>query len=251
MLGQGTLSLSVAVVALVAVTVAVAARLRLGYARDTVVVTVRAVIQLLLVGVVIRIVFDTPALAPVYLTVMLSAAAFTSGRRLRRVPRAAAAAAASIAAGASTTGAVVFLSGALPFHAREVVPFTAQLIGGSMTATTLAGQRFIDDVGSTWELVEAWLVLGATPRQAVREMGRTAVARAVVPVMDQTRNVGLVVLPGSYVGLLLGGATPLEAGRVQLLVLIGLITASTVAAAVVTSLLSATLGSHKPAAVPR
>jgi putative ABC transport system permease protein len=115
-----------------------------------------------------------------------------------------------------------------------------------MTATTLAGQRFVDDVAGGWGEVEGWLALGATARQAASAPGRRAASRALVPALDQTRNVGLVVLPGAYVGLLLGGATPLEAGRIQLLVLIGLLCAETVAAVIVTRILAARLGRVRP-----
>jgi UDP-glucose/iron transport system permease protein len=115
-----------------------------------------------------------------------------------------------------------------------------------MTASTLAGQRFADDVVAGWLEVEGWLALGATSTQAVLPMAQRASARALVPAIDQTRNVGLVVLPGAYVGLLLGGATPLEAGRVQLLVLVGLLAAETVSAVVVTRLLAPILGSVRP-----
>jgi putative ABC transport system permease protein len=130
--------------------------------------------------------------------------------------------------------------------AAVVVPMVAQLVGGSMTATTLAGQRLLDDVATSWDEVEGWLALGATPRQAVAPLARRAAARALVPALDQTRNVGLVVLPGAFVGLLLGGATPLEAGRVQLLVLVGLLAAETVAAVTVTHHLSQGLATTKP-----
>ncbi|MEV4898354.1 ABC transporter permease, partial [Nonomuraea sp. NPDC055795] len=47
--------------------------------------------------------------------------------------------------------------------------------------------------------------------------------------LDQTRTVGLVTLPGAFVGMLLGGATPLAAGLVQLVVLIALLAAEAVA----------------------
>ena len=69
-----------------------------------------------------------------------------------------------------------------------------------MTATTLASQRMLDDVASGWATVEGWLALGAGPEQAVREPARVAAGAALLPVLDQTRNVGLVVLPGAYVG---------------------------------------------------
>ena len=69
---------------------------------------------------------------------------------------------------------------------------------------------------------------------------------ALVPALDLTRNVGLVVLPGAFVGLLLAGATPLEAGRLQLLVLVGLLCAESVAVVAVTHLLGGRLGPSRP-----
>jgi putative ABC transport system permease protein len=243
-------SLALSLAVLVAVTVAVGGWARLGQGRAVLTATGRAVVQLALVGVVIGVIFRTPLLAPLYLVVVLAAAAQTSAGRLRRAGgarRTLPVAAAAIAAGAGVSGVVVFGAQALTWDARTTVPFLVQLIGGSMTATTLAGQRMIDDVLAEWHEVEGWLALGAAPRPAVAQQARRAAARALVPALDQTRNVGLVVLPGAYVGLLLGGASPLDAGRVQLLVLVGLLAAETVAAVTVTHLLSARLGAHRPA----
>lgn len=246
MSSTGLASLAVAVAALTAISLAVGARLRQN--RDVLVVTVRAVVQLAVVGLVIRVVFTTPGLAPVYLLVMLGAATWTSGRRLRRVRHCYPIAGAAIVSGAAVTTAVVFGVHALSFGARTAVPFCAQIIGGAMAATSLSGQRLIDGVATEWDQVEGWLAIGAAPRQAVRDLARTAAARALVPALDQTRNVGLVTLPGAFVGLLLGGATPLQAGRLQLLVLAGLLAAETVAVVVGTALLAAPLGRCRPEA---
>jgi putative ABC transport system permease protein len=215
----------------------------LGRGRELVVVTVRAVVQILLVGLVIAAVLRTPALAPVYLAVMLVVASATSARRIRVPGRSWPAAAAAITAGSALTVLVVVLTRAIPFDVRHVVPLAAQVVGGAMTATSLAGQRFVDQVATEWSEVEGWLAIGATGRQAVQSQGRVAAARALVPALDQTRNVGLVTLPGAYVGLLLAGASPLDAGRLQLLVLIGLIAAESVAVVVVTRMLAPRLGS--------
>lgn len=67
-------------------------------------------------------------------------------------------------------------------------------------------------------------------------MSRSA-ADALLPALDQTRTVGLVTLPGVFVGLLLGGATPLEAGVAQLLVLVALLAAEAMAAGLTVELL--------------
>lgn len=252
-----------AVVALTLVAVLVGRWWKLGQARDLLIAVTRAVAQLGAVGLVIAAVFRTPALAPAYLAVVLTAASWTSGRRIGPVPRRAtprvnhdatptqrvsyAVAAASIAAGTAVAGAIVLACGALTVDARTAVPFLAQLAGGSMTATTLAGQRLRDDITSQWAEIEGWLALGATPAQAARDLARRAAARALVPAIDQTRNVGLVVLPGAYVGLLLAGASPLEAGRVQLLVLVGLLASETTAAALAATLLGPRLALIRPA----
>jgi putative ABC transport system permease protein len=50
--------------------------------------------------------------------------------------------------------------------------------------------------------------------------------------LDQTRTTGLVTLPGAFVGALFGGASPLQAARFQLVVLVGLLVAESVAAVV-------------------
>jgi putative ABC transport system permease protein len=249
--GNDVWSLVAALTVLVTIAVGVGGWARLGQSRAVLTATLRAVVQLLAVGAVIGTVFRTPVLAPLYLLLMLAAATWTSGRRLRAAGSAVGtmpAAGLAIAAGAVISSLAIFGCRAIPFDTRTLVPMVAQLIGGSMTATTLAGQRLIDDVNAGWDGVEGWLALGATSRQAVLEPARRAAGRALVPALDQTRNVGLVVLPGAFVGLLLGGATPFEAGRVQLLVLVGLITAETAAAVLVTALLSYRVGRTRPVA---
>ena len=230
------------VVLLLAVTLAAFRVGQLGRSREVVVVVVRAAVQMMLVGLVIAAILRTPVLAPVYLAVMLTAASVTSARRIGVPGRGGSAAAAAIVSASTLTVAVLVASRAVALDARHVVPMAAQVVGGAMTATSLAGQRFVDQVATSWAEVEGWLALGATAPVAVREQGRLAASRALVPALDQTRNVGLVVLPGAYVGLLLGGATPVEAGRLQLLVLVGLLAAESVAVVVVTRLLGPTLG---------
>jgi putative ABC transport system permease protein len=79
--------------------------------------------------------------------------------------------------------------------------------------------------------VEAALTLGFTDRDAAMEICRPAASGAMIPALDQTRTVGLVTLPGAFVGMLLGGATPLQAGAVQLFVLVALLQVQAVAVA--------------------
>ena len=243
-----TLDLALAVLLLTAIAVTAGLVLRLDQWREVLIVVLRAIVQLFAVAVVIRFVFTQPQFAPLYLGVMVVAATATSSRRLRRrsVGGTIRPVLLAIVAGAGLAAAAVVVTHAIPWDVRQILPLAAQLIGGAMTATTLASLRLLDDVHAQWDQVEARLALGAEGRAAVLPFARGAARTALLPALDQTRNVGLVVLPGAYVGLLLGGASPLEAGRLQLLVLVGLVAAETVAATVVTYGLSGRFGTVRP-----
>ena len=134
---------------------------------------------------------------------------------------------------------MILATEALPRTSRYVLAFAGITLGGTMTACTLAGRRFREAMIARRSEAEAWLSLGATPRQAVAELVRTSVFEALVPGLDQTRTVGLVTLPGAFVGALAGGASPSSAARFQLLVLVGLLAAQSISASVLTYLIGA------------
>jgi len=120
---------------------------------------------------------------------------------------------------------------------RTLVAVSGIVLGGTMTAATLTGRRLADGLHRRRDEVEAWLSIGATPREAVRAIARDAVFEALVPALDQTRTVGLVTLPGAFVGALLGGASAAGAARFQIVVLVGLICAEAITATVLAWLL--------------
>jgi ABC-type iron transport system FetAB permease component len=67
---------------------------------------------------------------------------------------------------------------------------------------------------------------------AVRDLACGAVLNALVPALNQTRTVGLVTLPGAFVGAFFGGVSPSEAAGFQVTVLVALLCAETVAAVI-------------------
>jgi putative ABC transport system permease protein len=69
-------------------------------------------------------------------------------------------------------------------------------------------------------------------------VSRPAASEALLPGLDQTRTVGLVALPGAFVGTLLGGASPVQAGAVQLLVLVALLLVQALAVVLTVELLA-------------
>ena len=88
-----------------------------------------------------------------------------------------------------------------------------------MTTTGLTIVRLRDDLKTHRLQIEAALALGATKQQAARQPMRRALNTGMTPIIDNTKTVGLISLPGTMTGLILGGASPLEAVQVQMIVM--------------------------------
>ena len=210
---------------------------RLGHGRDDLLAALRASVQLVLVGLLIAAVLDSWWLTAGFVILMLSVASLTAGRRLAPggrwwfavVP---------VVLGAVPVAGALMLSGLIPRQTIAVVPIVGILIGGAMTATTLAGKRALDALRTRHGEYEAALSIGLLPRDSALLIARDDAALALVPGLDQTRTVGLVTLPGAFVGMLLGGATPLQAAAVQLVVLVALLLVQAVAVLVTVELVA-------------
>jgi len=224
--------LGVVLLALVAIGV-VASRIgQLGVAKDTVVVSVRGCVQLGIVALVITAALEHIAGALGFALLMLLVASWTAAGRIG-IPRPSAqtvALTAALAAGAVPITALIIGSGVIPFNGAGIVPTAGIIIGNTMTAAVLAGRRAFDELESSFGAYEAGLAVGLTSPVAAYEVLRPSAKEALAPGLDKTRTVGLVTLPGAFVGVLLGGGTPLQAGAAQILVLVGLVAAQSITA---------------------
>ena len=215
---------------------------QLGHGRDDVLAALRACFQLILVGLLIAAVLGSWWLTLGFIVLMLSVASLTAGRRLS--PRRLSPqskwwfAAAPVVLGAVPVAGALMLSGLIPRQTIAVVPIVGILIGGAMTATTLAGKRALDALRTRHGEYEAALSIGLMPRDSALLISRDDASLALVPGLDQTRTVGLVTLPGAFVGMLLGGASPLQAAAVQLVVLVALLLVQAIAVLVTVELVA-------------
>jgi len=214
--------------------------------RDLVTASVRAVAQLAVVSLAIAAVLGSVWWSAAFALLMFAVATFTTARRVGAVPDVAWLAL-GLGAGVAPVLGLLFVSGAIPLNGPSLVPTAGIVIGGAMTANTLAGRRAFDELRHGVGMYEAALALGMRRRDAVLEVISPTASEALTPVLDQTRTVGLVTLPGAYVGVLLGGGTPLEAGAAQIMVLVGLLAAETITVVVLVQLVA--LGRVAPAAL--
>lgn len=202
---------------------------------------VRAVLQLTAVGLVVGVALQHTLGAIAFVLVMFVVATFTSTRRIHStavIPRQWMYCATAIGCGAFVVLLLLILPGVVPRNPATILPMGGIIIGGTMTATTLAGRRVLNEYGTRFGEFEAGLSIGLLAPDAFKLVVGPVAGDALLPALDQTRTVGLVSLPGAFVGMVLGGASPTEAAALQLVVLIGLIAAEALAILTITELLA-------------
>lgn len=205
---------------LVAVALVVSRRRRVGLETDMAVATVRSFVQLLAVGYALDFVFKGhDGLTLVVLAVMVATATLTSGGRAAGVPGARAVAAASITVAAAGTLGVLLALRIIDLSSRVVIPLGSMIISSAMNTTSLVMTSLRQDLASNRREVEARLSLGQPSREAARPWQRTALRMGMLPTVDSTKVVGLVSLPGAMTGMIIAGASPLAAIRLQLVVM--------------------------------
>ena len=219
-------ALCIALVILLAIAVAVAVWGQLGISQELVVAAVRSVVQLVAVSAVIAVVLREVWSSMLFAAAMFAIATWTAAGRVQ-ARRDLAWVAGSIGAGVVPVLLVIFGSGAVELTGPAIIPIAGIVIGGSMTALTLAGRRAFATLRSEPGQVDAALALGLDRGFAIGNLIDRHASEALVPVIDQTRTVGLVTLPGAFVGVLLGGGSAADAAAAQVLVLIGLLAAET------------------------
>jgi putative ABC transport system permease protein len=226
------LRLAAVLVALVVLAVATSYLGQLGVQRDHVTAAARAVVQLAVVSLVIAAALRSVWWSAAVVLVMYLVAVGTSARRINLVPMQWPWVGTAIAAGVVPVLVLSLGSGVVPFNGAGIVPIAGIVIGGMMTAATLTGRRACDELVQQFGSYEAGLALGMEQADAASLVVQPAGREALTPGLDQTRTVGLVTLPGAFIGVLLGGGSPYEAAASQILVLLGLMAGQAITAAV-------------------
>jgi putative ABC transport system permease protein len=206
--------------------------------KDIGIAVARSFVQLTAIGFVIDIIFeeDDIALVVALLAVMVIFGAFTARQRAQLVPDAFWPLLVSLSVAAAATLGLVVVLGIFQPEPRYLVPVGGMVIGNAMTAAAVALNRLGEDVHDHSRRIEASLALGATSTQAVGPLVRRSLRSGLIPLVDSTKTTGLIFFPGTMVGMLLAGADPTDAVRLQLILLYVLLGAVSIAALMATTL---------------
>ncbi|GAB3450009.1 hypothetical protein GCM10027517_36920 [Phycicoccus ginsengisoli] len=229
---------ALALVLLLALTLAAHRVSRYGLERPVVVAALRAVAQLAVAALLIASVVRSLALSAALLVVMFAIGVLTTTRRVG-APGAWPWAAAAMAAGVVPVLVVVLATGTIPAEGIAVIPVGGIIVGNAMTAHTLLGRRTFAALEEEHPQYEACLSLGMLPSQAIEEIVHRRAPEALLPGLDQVKTTGVVTLPGAFIGVMLGGGSPVQAATAQVLVLFGIMAAQTVTVGVGERLIAA------------
>lgn len=200
--------------------------------RQIVNATLRMTVQLFIAGYLLTFVFDHPNFFTVLaiLIVMLTFAVINSIRRINEhvpLPLRKVMAVSLVTGSVSSLGyfLVVIVQYGAWQDPRYVIPIAGMIVGNSMTGVALGASRLIQGMEDRRSMIEAALMLGATPRTSTRKVVQQAFDAAILPTVNTMVGIGIVSLPGMMTGQILAGQDPQVAIRYQIAIMVGIMAA--------------------------
>ena len=209
--------------------------LRLGIIRDTLWALLRMSVQLLLVGLYLKYIFqlNNGIVSFLWVVVMLVVANISilkkAGLKRRLF---------FWRSLLGVAGSTLFVSGWFIlfairpdplYDARYMIPIVGMVLGNCLRSNVLSLERFYSSIRNNENEFMTYLLLGATLHEAIRPYLRNAIKAAVNPSVATMATMGIVSLPSMMTGQILGGATPDTAIKYQIGIMICIFTAMVVA----------------------
>lgn len=201
--------------------------MRLHISRVLLIAATRTVVQLLLIGLVLKALFTHVHLAWVGLmaSIMLLIAAYEIVARQKYRLRGPwsfglGAGAMFISSFSITVLALLVIINAQPWYTPQyAIPLLGMMLGNTMSGIALAMDRLLQSAWERRAVIEAKLMLGQRWRQAIIDIRRDSVRSGLIPIINAMAAAGIVSLPGMMTGQILAGADPLEAVKYQILIM--------------------------------
>ncbi len=200
--------------------------MRLGLSGSLLVASARMVVQLLLIGYVLRFLFDEgrPWLVGAMVTVMLLIASreivVRQKRRLSgwRGWRLGAVTLFFSSFSVAIYGLFVVIKPVPWFSPQYVIPLLGMILSNTMNALSLGMDRLTTSIYDNRAIIEQRLALGESAREAIGAYAKDCLRSGMMPVINSMATAGVVALPGMMTGQILAGASPLDAVKYQIVI---------------------------------
>lgn len=204
--------------------------LKLGLEKDVFIATVRATIQLFIVGYILEFVFCSanPLFIIFMVTLIIVAATQNARKKGKNIPGITWKLIITFIFIEILTQGILLGLNIIPPTAQYIIPISGMVIGNSMVLAILFLNRFTAEIEAHEEVAELILSLGGTPRQAINKQLIASIQASTLPTIESQKTIGLVQLPGMMSGQIIAGASPIQAVQYQLLILFIIMTTAVI-----------------------
>ncbi|MBB5335114.1 ABC transporter permease [Pectinatus brassicae] len=188
--------------------------------KDIIIGSIRAVIQLVLIGLALKFIFgiNNAYLTSLILLIMIYNACIVAAQRGQGIAHVKAISFTAIFLSLFLTLGSLVLFNAINYTPSQVIPISGMVVGNSMVALGILYRNLISNFADRHDEIEVKLCLGASPHQAAQSLIRNSIKTAMVPTIDSMKTLGIVQLPGMMTGLILAGVAPETAIKYQIMV---------------------------------
>ncbi|MDF2635211.1 MAG: hypothetical protein K0R78_2085 [Pelosinus sp.] len=205
---------------LVLLSLALSYKEKLGLEKDMLIASMRAVVQLTIIGFILKFVFalDNLFFTTLILLIMVYNASTVAAKRGKGIEKVSLISFIAILSGLTVTLGGLISFQAIPYEPSQVIPISGMVVGNSMVATSLLFKSLLNNFQNKKDEIEVKLCLGAPPKEASRDLIRDSIKTAMLPTFDSMKTLGIVQLPGMMTGLILAGVAPESAIKYQIMV---------------------------------
>ncbi|MCT4397608.1 ABC transporter permease [Pediococcus ethanolidurans] len=203
-------------------------REKLGIDREIIIGVIRAVIQLFVVGYLLKYIFkvNNVFLTFAMLLIIIFNASWNAQKRSNGMTNALVISFVAILVSTGVTLGVLILSGAIKLIPSQVIPISGMIASNSMVAIGLSYRSMNTQFRDQRQSVLERLALGGSLRDASIGILRESIKTGMAPTIDSAKTVGIVSLPGMMSGLIFAGVDPVHAIKYQIMVTFMLLSAT-------------------------
>ena len=221
-------------------------KFKTGLVKATVIGTARMIVQLFLIGMYLKYLFlwDKPWINFLWVIIMVFVAGQTAlartglKRKILLIPFSVGFLFSAIVVGLYFIGVVLQLDNI--FSAQYFIPILGILMGNMLSSNVIALNTYYNGLKREEQMYRYLLGNGATRQEAQAPFIKQAIVKAFSPLIANIAVMGLVALPGTMIGQILGGSSPNVAIKYQMMIMVITFTAS-----MLSLMITIKLASHK------
>ncbi len=202
-------------------------RMRLGNTQSLLIAGMRTVVQLMLLGLVLKYVFAASNL--LWIAMMATVMLLAAGREVmvRQKRRFIGSwgfllgtSSMFVSAFSVTLLALLVIVQPEPWYLPQYsIPLLGMLLGNTLNGITLGLDNLTRNAWEKSAIIDGRLALGETWTNAISDIRRDSIRVGMIPIINAMSVAGLVSLPGMMTGQILAGTPPMEAVKYQILIM--------------------------------